>query len=645
MISRLKLFSLMLLLGLMLAPAVFADSAQEAFLQAAEKGDLKALQKLMNAQIDLDGNLYNINESYEFHSPAIVKAAEKGHYPIVEYLLKKGAKPDASVFHWTALQAAIARNDLKMVNLLLKFKADPNLGLEYDSMGKSFAGEDGVTPVMKAAQRGSVPLLRVLLAHGGKLMQKDDTGWDALHHALRVEKLNLNCLEFLLKQSFPIRTEGSYLAEALRYSNFTAVRVLLKRGVPVNLYDLQNKEPMLMALNSPSQNLNGSIEKLLLDAGANPWQKNMHGLNYFMNFYDPSSKQAQVFKDYAKKTAQKQLQALKKKNQNPNQANEAGWTPLHWAAAAGDQVFLESLLKKGADPHKQDRLGYSPLILAAQENPQLLPSFAKYAVDWKARTPFGDVMSNLLSCGDLRQVDFLLAQGLSPNALIALPELEKRYEINCPKIRNRFGSFYQTEMTPLGLATLQLDLELARFLIEKGADLNLPISGHLRPLFVLLEMKFYNPQEHQAQIQAQQALFELFAESGADLEAFGPFGSTPFLVALSQGHDAIIASLLARGVEIDRVQPGGLTPLFWAVSKNKQEWVRFLLEKGANPNRRFQRDALSKSFMPEDQDDSNYFPIFPIESLEIMDGTTLLELARKKNNPEILQMLEAKIGS
>jgi hypothetical protein len=50
---------------------------------------------------------------------------------------------------------------------------------------------------------------------------------------------------------------------------------------------------------------------------------------------------------------------------NVNEADENGYTPLHWAAFEGNAALVKLLLAHGAHPNPADRHGATPLILAA----------------------------------------------------------------------------------------------------------------------------------------------------------------------------------------------------------------------------------------------------------------------------------------
>jgi ankyrin repeat protein len=134
-------------------------------------------------------------------------------------------------------------------------------------------------------------------------------------------------------------------------------------------------------------------------------------------------------------------------------------------------------------------------------------------------------------------------------------------------------------MTPLLMACNSNDVEIARLLIESGADIHLKASNGGTPLIFAA----MNSRE----------LTELLLTKGADIHARSDNGTGAFtnctMGIISGRVDYDLAELLlAKGAEIDELNTteyyGGYTPLFWAVDDNNQELVGFLIENGANVN-------------------------------------------------------------
>lgn len=134
-------------------------------------------------------------------------------------------------------------------------------------------------------------------------------------------------------------------------------------------------------------------------------------------------------------------------------------------------------------------------------------------------------------------------------------------------------------MTPLLMACNSNYEEVAKVLIEGGADIHLKASnGGTALLFAAMRSK---------------ELTKLLLSKGADITARSDNGSgviTNCTMGIISGRvDYELAELLlSKGAEIDEVNTteyyGGYTPLFWAVNDNNQQLVSFLIEHGADVN-------------------------------------------------------------
>jgi len=59
------------------------------------------------------------------------------------------------------------------------------------------------------------------------------------------------------------------------------------------------------------------------------------------------------------------VQTLLENGADPNAKDNAGHTPLHWAAHLGHVEIVELLLERGANPNAEDNYGSTPLHEAA----------------------------------------------------------------------------------------------------------------------------------------------------------------------------------------------------------------------------------------------------------------------------------------
>ena len=99
-----------------------------------------------------------------------------GHFDVAEYLIKAGApvnSPSRNDLKAAPIQSAAAARHAKIVELLLKHKADPNI-----------REQGGYTPLHAAAQNGDKAMIRALLYGGADLALQSDDGKIPLDLAL-----------------------------------------------------------------------------------------------------------------------------------------------------------------------------------------------------------------------------------------------------------------------------------------------------------------------------------------------------------------------------------------------------------------------------------------------------------------------------
>lgn len=133
---------------------------------AARVGDLSSATLLLAAGA-------NVNDADAWGVSATVLAAHSGYGALVQFLLEKGADPNAATAGFTALHAAIMRRDENMVSALLAHGADPNAQLRTwtptrrSSKDFNFAPElVGATPFWLAARFSEPSVMRLLVKHG-----------------------------------------------------------------------------------------------------------------------------------------------------------------------------------------------------------------------------------------------------------------------------------------------------------------------------------------------------------------------------------------------------------------------------------------------------------------------------------------------
>jgi ankyrin repeat protein len=137
-----------------------------ALMFAARAGDLASAKLLVAAGAD-------VNDTDAWGVSATVLAAHSGYQDLVEFLLQKGADPNAANAGFSALHIAIMRRDEAMVRALLSRGADPNAPLRTWTPTRRSSRDFhfqpplvGATPFWLAARFSQPGVMRLLANHG-----------------------------------------------------------------------------------------------------------------------------------------------------------------------------------------------------------------------------------------------------------------------------------------------------------------------------------------------------------------------------------------------------------------------------------------------------------------------------------------------
>lgn len=203
-----------------------------------------------------------------------------------------------------------------------------------------------------------------------------------------------------------------------------------------------------------------------------------------------------------------------------------------------------------------------------------------------------------------------------------------------PNIRNKKGE------TALTFAVVNSTVETVKTLSEK-ADLNLRDGTGGMPLYVALKnQKFEN--------------FEFLLDQGADPNSTGTAGSTKdqtvLYVAILLNKKAFTRKLLDKGANPDQPDADGAIPIaeHAIATRSDLEVVKMLLEKTQNINQT-EKDGMTvlmflagNTKIPRDQL-KEMMALFlqkgADKSLKNKDGKTALDLAKKANNKEAIELL------
>lgn len=161
---------------------------ETALMFAARVGDLTSAKLLVAAGAD-------VNDTDAWGVSATVLAAHSGFRDLAEFLLDKGADPNAAGAGFTALDEAIMRRDAKMVAALLDHGADANAPLKTWTPTRRSSNDwnfdpslIGATPFWLAARFTEPDVMQLLVKHGADPLFVHHADWVAEQGFGQVER-------------------------------------------------------------------------------------------------------------------------------------------------------------------------------------------------------------------------------------------------------------------------------------------------------------------------------------------------------------------------------------------------------------------------------------------------------------------------
>jgi len=353
----------------------------------------------------------------------------------------------------------------------------------------------------------------------------------------------------------------SEVADAAMRGDHVELRALLEHGADVNAAQGDG----MTALHWAAVNADLDVARWLVYAGAN-----VHATTR-LNAITPLWLAAQSSDALL-------VRLLLDNKAEPDAATAVGVTPLMIASASGNPVAVSLLIERGADPNaKEKTYGQTPLIFAAAYNRPdaiavLLEHSANVGATTKVREPprpaanDGEPMGGLTALhyavrqGNVEAVDVLLDKGADVNAVSA------------------------DHTTALMLATINGRFDIAKHLLERGADPAIATAAGGTPLYRVIDVQWapkslYPQPPHARQQQTTYLeLMKALLERGADpnarlgralwytryglaLDGNDPAGATPFWRAAEVGDVDAMRLLVAHGAEPSTKTTEGVSPL------------------------------------------------------------------------------------
>lgn len=412
----------------------------------------------------------------------------------------------------------------------------------------------------------------MILVTGQNINDTDETGKGALHKAILSD--NMKALKFLIENDADVNTfdsEGiSPLLLAIKKENIPAVKLLLEKG-KADMYDEDGNginRPIYEAIKK--ENI-----KIIKEFINNSFDVNK---NYS---YEPSAITYAVIYSTNDSKLRETINILIEKGADINEVytNEDGekTTSIYWAVVNSKPEIVSFLIEKGAKVQNAGEIeSFGNILSVSSGNFLIFQEKEEYLenpiIEEKDKINSALITETLLKNGATNLIDSKDKNGYNPvatSSIYGFNDTVKKlveYKANI-NIQDKNG------LTPLIYAIEQDNKELANFLIENGADLNMAEKEYDRtPIFFSIENKNTN-------------ITEILISKGANVNAVDKNGVTPLNIAIKEdGNIDIIKLLVKNKADLNILTEEGDSLIEYAINKNDTDMIQTLVEGGVNLN-------------------------------------------------------------
>ncbi len=314
---------------------------------AARRADVGMIRLLIGHKADINAKdrgdappLWRVWDNLEVNMPI------RSQVEAARTFLESGAAIDFTVQGQSPVHGAFRLNSVELVELLLKFKAAPDL-----------PNRDGLTPIQVIALRRRDRLNSPGAELISKLVSAGANPNRPLPAPARAQRYDGNGAE----QSY-----GGYppLCAAISRGDQEVVEALLESGADVNGFVRQGQDKptaLMLAVDLGTKAMVDAVLRYKPDLESRRETDGRAALHQAAAQYAPSPEV---------------IDALAKAGANANAADNKGWTPLHIAVEGGHPTAVKALLEAGANPNAMTASGAVPLSIARSTQGPNVPSTA-----------------------------------------------------------------------------------------------------------------------------------------------------------------------------------------------------------------------------------------------------------------------------
>ncbi|MBN2663543.1 MAG: ankyrin repeat domain-containing protein [Bacteroidales bacterium] len=484
-----------------------------------------------NADFTIRGAIYEENDDFYYGSLLAISAG-KNDFELTKYFVENLKldinQHEYSLFYksdtgWTPLQWAVSRENEEITNYLLLHGADVNI-----------CDHNGYAPLFLSLIKNNYELTKLLIDNGADLnylvpsKNEDYGGFGAMHFASIVDSAE-NIIQLLLDNDVDINQK---IVDSVYYGGYTALhfsilienidnfKFLILKGADVNIKNADGYTPLLYAID---YELDDFITELL----KNEADVNITGANNI----SPLLLASQLDLDFNIYEKLIDLGA----DINATIADTAdywdnpGYTALHFTCSEMDKYRLaELLLHKGADVNAKDVYSNTPLQLSVSDDHNF--ALSKLLIENGALVTDKNIDGQTplhLACmynEDTKTVDLLIQNGAELN------------------VKDNNG------WTPVMYAAFYGNIEIMKFLMDKGADIELKNDDD----FAIWDLRRADGSTVLFNLvkEGDFDLVKLFVKKGADINAVNSYGETPIIIAKEYEHKKIEKYLKRKGAKL-----------------------------------------------------------------------------------------------